>query len=358
MKKVFMVEKIRQNKYNIDHRDQYNWQKCIMGDGHMIRCSKCNSTPSEQDIIGWKCNSCQKAFQVTKTQLQDILMKKETNPENFFKCPSCGGILDDGEENIAWKCSCGNVSIGKLQDYKEKEEIIIHKSNMIRCPECGKEISAKAKRCVHCGKVFVEEEKPTKICGDCGKEVADDATECPFCGCPLEDGTVNDKSTQKKGGKKAKKIIIPIAAIVVAVAIIAAFAVNFIRSSLSEDEQLAYQNAVKMKSMMRDPDSFKLYDEMFLLRCHDDDGNVEYTYTIFKYGGTNGYGAMSTDEAIFRDDKYIMDYADEPDEDDPDYIEKIGVQLDLTLFRLSGEGDTWKKVDIDIEKVKKKMGLD
>lgn len=34
-----------------------------MGDEHMIRCSKCNGMPNENDVIGWKCNSCGKAFQ-------------------------------------------------------------------------------------------------------------------------------------------------------------------------------------------------------------------------------------------------------------------------------------------------------
>lgn len=29
---------------------------------------------------------------------------------------------------------------------------------MIQCPECGYEISDKAKKCIHCGKIFVEEE--------------------------------------------------------------------------------------------------------------------------------------------------------------------------------------------------------
>ena len=29
---------------------------------------------------------------------------------------------------------------------------------IIKCPECGQDISDKAKKCIHCGKVFVEEE--------------------------------------------------------------------------------------------------------------------------------------------------------------------------------------------------------
>lgn len=137
-----------------------------MGDERMIRCSKCNGMPNEHDIIGWKCNSCGKAFQVTKEQLHSLLVKKETSPgKSFFKCPSCVGILDDGNESIAWKCSCGHVTMGKLMDFEEageveeKEDVIevvsnIPQSHLIKCPECGKEISSKAKKCVHCGYPF------------------------------------------------------------------------------------------------------------------------------------------------------------------------------------------------------------
>lgn len=231
---------------------------------------------------------------------------------------------------------------------------------MIKCPECGGEISDKARKCIHCGKVLIEEGLPKKFCSECGKEVPADVAECPFCGCPLEDDKAADNDVVNHGknnSKKAKKIILPVAIIVILAVLVVAI-VNFMRGNLNEDEQLAYQNAVKMQSMMRDPDSFRLYDEMFLLKCHDDDGNVEYIYTIFKYGGANGYGAITTDEAIFKDGKYIMDYADEPDEDDANYMEQLGVQLDLALYMLSGDSDTWEMVDIDIEKIKKKMGLD
>lgn len=233
---------------------------------------------------------------------------------------------------------------------------------MIKCPECGGDVSDKARKCIHCGKVLIEEVLTKKFCSECGKEVPTDATECPFCGCPFEDEKVTDNnnvatSPKKNDFKKAKKVIIPVS-IVAVIAIIVALTINIIRNNLSEDEQLAYQNAVEMKSMMRDPDSFRLYDEMFLLKHHDDDGNVDYIYTIFKYGGANGYGAITTDEAIFKDGEYIMDYADEPDEDDRDYIKQLMTKADLALFMLSGGGDDWEMVDIDIEKIKKKMGLE
>lgn len=179
----------------------------------MIKCSKCNGEPSENDVMGWKCNTCGKAFKVTKSQLHNILMKKDINQEkSYIKCPSCKNILDDGNENIAWKCSCGNINKGKLKDFGEVKEFF-SQSNLVKCPECGMEVSSKAKRCVHCGKVFVEEQ--SKICIDCGKEVPSGAMECPFCGCPVEKKINEDETrTQQvavasiKMSVKTKKIII------------------------------------------------------------------------------------------------------------------------------------------------------
>ena len=145
---------------------------------------------------------------------------------------------------------------------------------------------------------------------------------------------------------------------VAVIAIIVGLVINFVGSTLNEDEQLAYQNAVEMKSMMRDPDSFKLYDEMFLLKHFDENGENDFTYTIFKYGGANGYGAIITDEAIFKDGEYIMNYADEPDEDDADYTEQLLAKIHLIGYSLTGDNDTWEMVDIDIGKIKDKMGLE
>lgn len=226
---------------------------------------------------------------------------------------------------------------------------------MITCPECGQEISDKSKKCVHCGKVLVEEVTPKKFCSECGKEVDISATECPYCGCPLDE---DEKEIKQQKTQKIKKIFIPVAIIAV-IAIIAVVVINIMKSSLNEDEQLAYQNAIELQNMMRNPDSFKLYDEFFILKHHDDNGNVDYTYTVFKYGGANGYGAITTDEAIFRDGEYIMDYADEPDEDDKDYMKQLEAKANLALYVLSGsDNDTWERVDIDVEKIKHKMGLE
>ena len=55
---------------------------------------------------------------------------------------------------------------------------------LIHCPECGKEISDKAEKCIHCGHVM--KEQPKIICEDCGNEIPEGAETCPVCGCPVK----------------------------------------------------------------------------------------------------------------------------------------------------------------------------
>ena len=84
---------------------------------------------------------------------------------------------------------------------------------LIHCPECGKEISDKAEKCIHCGHVM--KEQPKIICEDCGNEIPEGAETCPVCGCPvkveveekpipvyLQPGTPPRKSLYAKIGKK------------------------------------------------------------------------------------------------------------------------------------------------------------
>lgn len=94
---------------------------------------------------------------------------------------------------------------------------------MTTCPNCGEQISDKAKKCVHCGTVLVPEEK--KCCPDCGAELEEGMNTCPKCGCPIENIIETEKTPQQvevtgvKITKKSKKII-AIATIAVIVAAI------------------------------------------------------------------------------------------------------------------------------------------
>ena len=51
---------------------------------------------------------------------------------------------------------------------------------LIKCDECGKEISSSAKVCPHCGiKIKLQ------TCPECGKKLKGDETNCPDCGYPI-----------------------------------------------------------------------------------------------------------------------------------------------------------------------------
>ncbi len=89
---------------------------------------------------------------------------------------------------------------------------------MITCQNCGGQVSDKAKKCVHCGEVLVQEEK--RKCPECSAEMEKGATECPNCGCPVDE--MNVTGTQQKpqkvevtGVKVAKKIKVIIGIVVV-----------------------------------------------------------------------------------------------------------------------------------------------
>lgn len=66
---------------------------------------------------------------------------------------------------------------------------------LIKCGNCGKDISNKAQFCVHCGYSL-----DTIKCEDCGQALPANAQFCMNCGCPVESKEVPVKSTDKTDG--------------------------------------------------------------------------------------------------------------------------------------------------------------
>lgn len=243
---------------------------------------------------------------------------------------------------------------------------------LIHCPECGKEISDKAEKCIHCGHVM--KEQPKIICEDCGNEIPEDATVCPTCGCPLtsiEESTeeqpvnyqpvsVSNANVIVKKRLNEQAITIIVASILSIIAVVSFF---FLKNKviLNDDEQLAFDNIMSMKAMMKDPDSFKLYDEIEVYRIYNDDGSLNRRYTIFKYGGTNSYGGIVSNEAIFEDQTFLINYDDEltdADKKDIDMgIRKAYAKLYFAHMALYGLDDNTEEADINIDKIKSKVGL-
>lgn len=95
---------------------------------------------------------------------------------------------------------------------------------LIQCPECGQEISDKAKKCIHCGIVFVEEKTVNEEikCIECGMVLAETDEICPNCGCPIERKVEEENPklqqvevTNIKKAVKIKKIIVGIIIVIV-----------------------------------------------------------------------------------------------------------------------------------------------
>ena len=112
---------------------------------------------------------------------------------------------------------------------------------MITCPNCGEQVSDKAKKCVHCGTVLIQEEK--KKCAECGTELEEGVAECPNCGCPVEEMNVSD--TQDKPQKvevtgvkvtKRVKVIIGIVVALLLVGGAAFFGVNQYQKKKATEE--------------------------------------------------------------------------------------------------------------------------
>ena len=96
---------------------------------------------------------------------------------------------------------------------------------MMECPNCGEQVSDKAKKCVHCGVILIPEEK--RYCQECGAELETEADVCPKCGCPVENVKESETAPQQvevtgvKIAKKSKKIIAIAAVVILMVALIA-----------------------------------------------------------------------------------------------------------------------------------------
>ncbi len=63
---------------------------------------------------------------------------------------------------------------------------------LIKCEECGKEISDKAKQCIYCGCPIESGSKI--ICEECGNELSSSDKVCNKCGCPVEIEEVEEEN--------------------------------------------------------------------------------------------------------------------------------------------------------------------
>ena len=76
---------------------------------------------------------------------------------------------------------------------------------LIKCVECGKEVSSSAKVCPHCGIKL-----NLSSCPECGARLKGDETVCPDCGYPIKNKTTSNviaENLDKITGAKSENYV-------------------------------------------------------------------------------------------------------------------------------------------------------
>lgn len=139
---------------------------------------------------------------------------------------------------------------------------------MIKCSACGKDISDKAEKCVHCGAVV--ESVPKIKCEECGTLVSTNEKLCPNCGCPLDSATNSEATVKKEKNKKRKKWYIPVIIILLVLAGCASYLLFFggittIASELAKRGE--YEKAYMILSYDNFDDATILKEELYNESC-------------------------------------------------------------------------------------------
>lgn len=256
-------------------------------------------------------------------------------------------------------------------------------------------------------------------CPECGKEISDKASNCPNCGCPIEKVEVDTPIVEKdisnveqpvmeSQTKKSKgiKVLIPIIIAVVVIAIIGGAvynmkvikpkktydeAVSLLQSGKYDDanelfnsikgyedvdtlqEELKYESRVfqcikSIKERLKNPDSLQVYEVVFFSKEYKDDIEVndkmkealdnlienfgDEPVCLMRYGAQNGFGGNTTSYGFFTyqsdDDAYVyLGSCDTLDEDEVDEDEETICSIINTIRDNFKEEGT-----VDIDRIK------
>ena len=108
--------------------------------------------------------------------------------------------------------------------------------------------------------------------------------------------------------------------------------------------------------MMKDPDSFTLYENAAAIE-NEEDGNV---YSIVEYGGANSYGATIKGEAVFLNGEYMFDTDEEIEVGESKRITSAKLEILQIMYgiQLNGSPTEYKVTKVNLDKVKNKLNIE
>ena len=123
---------------------------------------------------------------------------------------------------------------------------------IIKCPECGHQVSDQAKTCPSCG---IDIAGKVMRCPECGDIVFSDSDECPNCHHPLTvvdarphpvmlqpQVTAEQETTQAKGGMRKSYVVLIVAFVIALLAVFVSL--YFYKTTQDKNELDAYENAM------------------------------------------------------------------------------------------------------------------
>ena len=213
---------------------------------------------------------------------------------------------------------------------------------LIKCPNCGREISDKSLSCIHCG-------YPTNAKNYCEDEIGS---------CQITNG-----KTGLKDFTKNKKFIISVVIFLVIV-ISSIFCFN---NNLSSDEKYALNIVGDYQGMLKNPDSLILRSDISVI-IYSRDGTT-YKYVFFDASGDNSYGASVMSTPCFVNGRYLCDTDEIPstseymDMSDDEAKKYLGLELAIAHWNLYGEKASEKEEDVlqsysvDAKKIARKLDI-
>lgn len=198
------------------------------------------------------------------------------------------------------------------------------------------------------------------ICPKCSTELPENAKTCTSCGAQLQETPAAPKSSVL--GRKG--ILVGI----IAVVLCALGLIFALTTGMSTEEKAAAANCEEMKTMLKDPDSFKLYDiQMFTCFSDDKSAELDGPYMFIEYGARNSYGGMVRSVAAFDSQGFLglrdWDY-DEAQENlsASRYKEFLLMKMSYLGCEILGvgkesavDGKWWEYQPVPIEKVERKI---
>lgn len=220
---------------------------------------------------------------------------------------------------------------------------------LIKCKECGKKISDTVEVCPHCGITLDE-----SICPKCKNEIDKDKDEfCSHCGYQLK----KEKNNKKINFLNKKLIIIVVIILLISISI---FLVK--KNSFTMGEKYALNCTERLIDAMKNPDSFKLQDDILFIDYVDPNSsnNEIYIFTYIDYTAENSYGGTVRSTAVYEGYTYIgeLEDFDNMERDDENYTVALHSRIAYLERGLYGDSENLSSEIVSAKKIASKLHID